>query len=191
MIRTNETFLNYIGQIYNQQQHTREEILIRTYERGDYLFFQQEKATEVMLIRSGFTKCFFEEENEKEYIIEFLGKGEIIGDIEYLRKINGLCHIQALEDVEVYVLSYAFFASLLQSDFFINALLLDVCAERIVNTASRASYQQLHTIEYSLQQLLVLQEKQGISLSKENMAAYLGISVRSLNRSLKGIKEEK
>jgi len=63
-------------------------------------------------------------------------------------------------------------------------------ATRIVNTARRASYQQLYRIEYSLHQLVEMQKKQAITLSKEDIAAYLGISVRSLNRSLKQLKEE-
>lgn len=32
-----------------------------------------------MIVKEGITKCFFTEDNDKEYILEFLGKGEIIG----------------------------------------------------------------------------------------------------------------
>lgn len=190
MVRTNEILLQYIEKIDQQQINTAEAISVVTYEKGDYLFLQNEKASSVILIKSGVTKCFFEEENEKEYIIEFLGKGEIIGEIEYIRKIKGLCNIQALDTVEAYVLSYAFFRSLLKKDLALNELLIEVFAERIVNTARRASYQQLYTVEHSLYKLLALQKKQALALSKEDMAAYLGISVRSLNRSLKQVKEE-
>lgn len=190
MIRTNETFLHYIDELYHQQAYSHESIAIVTYAPGDYLFFQNENASTIVLIKSGVTKVFFEEENEKEYIVEFLGKGEVIGDIEYIRKIDGLCNVQALDTVEAYVLSYSFFEALLQRDTTLNALLLDAFAARIVNTARRASYQQLYTIEYSLHQLVEMQKKQAITLTKEDMAAYLGISVRSLNRSLKQLKEE-
>lgn len=72
-----------------------------------------------------------------------------------------------------------------KSDLKLNNLLLDVFAERIINTASRASYQQLYTIEHSLGKLLELQSKQEISISKEDMASYLGVTVRSLNRAFK------
>lgn len=107
----------------------------------------------IMLIKEGITKCFFTEENDKKYILEFLGGGEVIGEIEFDLKLNNL--------------------------------LLDVFAERIINTSSSASYQQLNTIEYSLSKLLELQSKQEISISKEDMASYLGITVRSLNRAFK------
>ncbi|EHQ41599.1 Crp/Fnr family transcriptional regulator [Myroides odoratus] len=189
MIRTNETFLHYLDELYLQHTYPSDAIAIVTFAPGDYLFLQNEKASHVLLIKQGVTKVFFEEENEKEYIVEFLGKGEIIGDIEYIRKIEGLCNVQALDVVETYVLSYTFFQSLLNKDSALYELLLDAFASRIVNTARRASYQQLYTIEYSLHQLVEMQKKQAITLSKEDMAAYLGISVRSLNRSLKQLKE--
>ncbi|MGG5507999.1 MULTISPECIES: Crp/Fnr family transcriptional regulator [unclassified Myroides] len=191
MIRTNETFLNYIDERYKQQLDTPDAIAIVTYAPGDYLFLQNESASSVLLIKRGVTKVFFEEENEKEYIVEFLGKGEVIGDIEYIRKIDALCNVQALDTVEVYVLSYPFFQSLLAKDSVLCELLLDAFAARIVNTARRASFQQLYTIEYSLHQLVEMQKKQDLTLSKEDMAAYLGISVRSLNRSLNQRKEER
>lgn len=190
MIRTNETFLQYVDELYHQQHYTHDAIAIVTYAPGDYLFIQDEKASSILLIKGGVTKVFFEEENEKEYIVEFLSKGEVIGDIEYIRKIDSLCNVQALDTVEAYVLSYSFFQSLLTKDSVLCELLLDSFAERIVNTAKRASYQQLYTIEYSLHQLVEMQKKQDLNLSKEDMAAYLGISVRSLNRSLNQLKDQ-
>jgi CRP-like cAMP-binding protein len=77
---------------------------------------------------------------------------------------------------------------LIKNDLALNHLLLDSFAERIINTSSRASYQQLYTVEHTLTQLLNMQSKQGIQISKEDMAAYLGITVRSLNRILKDLK---
>jgi CRP-like cAMP-binding protein len=66
---------------------------------------------------------------------------------------------------------------------------LDSFAKRIVDTASRASYQQLYTVGHSLNKLMDLQTKQNVTLSKEEMASYLGITVRSLNRAMKDLQE--
>ena len=90
-----------------------------------------------------------------------------------------------MTNVSVYAFSISYFKALLNNDLHLNALLLDAFAERIINTSSRASFQQLYTVEHSLSKLLELLSKQEITLSKEEMAAYLGISVRSLNRGLK------
>jgi CRP-like cAMP-binding protein len=45
--------------------------------------------------------------------------------------------------------------------------------------------QQLYTVEHAVKRLLELQTRQQLNFSKEDMAAYLGITLRSLNRALK------
>lgn len=189
MLRTNQSFLAYTEDLYNQQNR-KENIIIKRYQRGDRLLSQHEAAAKVMLIKEGITKCFFSEENDKEYILEFLGKGEIIGDIEVIRNRPCLCNVEALTDLSVYAFSIPYFRTLLQRDIILNDLLLNVFADRIINTSSRASFQQLYTVEHSLAKLMEMSYKQDIAISKEDMAAYLGISVRSLNRTIKSLKNK-
>lgn len=189
MLRTNQHFLDYIEQLYKAQRR-KEDIVVRAFSKGEKILVQNENPSKVMLIKEGVTKCFFTEENDKEYIVEFLGKGEIVGELEFLRNIACLCNIEAITAVEVYALSIPYFAELVKKDLKLNNLLLDVYASRIVHTASRASYQQLYTTEHSLTKLLELQSKQKIELSKEDMAAYLGITIRSLNRAMRALKEK-
>jgi CRP-like cAMP-binding protein len=188
MLRTNRSFLNYLEQLYEAQER-KEDIIVKSFPKGKRLLIQHENAAKIMLIKEGITKCFFTEDNDKEYIVEFLGKGEILGEIELIRKTSCLCSIEAMTDVRVYSISIPYFISLLKNDIALNNLLLEVFAERIVNTSSRASYQQLYTTEYTLTKLLELQAKQEIEISKEEKAAYLGITIRSLNRALKNLKD--
>lgn len=186
MLRTNYSFLSYLEQLYHRQQR-KEDIILKTFSKGSRLLIQNENVTKIMLIKEGITKCFFTEENEKEYILEFSGKGEILGEIELIRKIPCLCSIEALTEVTVYAISIPYFTSLLKNDIALNNLLLEVFAERIVNTSVRASYQQLYTTEYTLAKLLEMQSKQEIEISREDKAAYLGVTIRSLDRALKKI----
>lgn len=187
MVRTNQSFLNYIAHLYDSQQRN-DDIIVKSYFKGNKLLEQHENATKVILIKEGITKCYLTEENDKEYIIEFLGKGEIVGEIELLRKMPCLCSIQAITDVTVYAISIPYFNSLLGKDILLNNLLLQVFAERIINTSARASFQQLYTTEYSLSKLQDLQSKQKIEISKQEQAAYLGITIRSLNRAIKNLE---
>ncbi|WP_300599858.1 Crp/Fnr family transcriptional regulator [Niabella sp.] len=187
MLRTNQSFLAYLQQLYDRQQR-KEHIIQKTFAKGKKLMVQHGQASKVMLIKEGIVKCFFTEENDKDYIVEFLGKGEIIGEIEFFRNIPCLCTIEAITEVEVYALSIPYFSSLVKNDLMLNNLLLNVFAQRIVHTSSRASYQQLYTIAHSLSRLLNLQSEQAIDISKEDMAAYLGVTIRSLNRALKEVQ---
>jgi CRP-like cAMP-binding protein len=187
MLRTNHDFLLYTAQLYQSQQY-REGILVKTFAEGQTLLQQGEKAPRVMLLQSGITKCFFNEANDKEFIVEFLGKGEIIGEIEAIKNMPCLCNIKALTPVTVYAIAMPVFQTLLEKDTAFNRLLLETFANRIINTSTRASFQQSYTIEHTLSKLLELQEKQAMEISKEDMAAYLGITLRSLNRALKQLK---
>ncbi|WP_223608116.1 Crp/Fnr family transcriptional regulator [Chryseobacterium sp. OSA05B] len=186
MLRTNQLFLNYLKDLYEKQER-KEDIIIRSFSKGERILTQHENPSKIMLIKEGITKCFLVEENDKDYIVEFLGKGEIIGEIEQIRNIPCLCSIEALTDVTVYAVAIPYFKSLIKNDLSLNNLLLDAFAERIVNTSKRASYQQLYAAENTLAQLLELQKEESIEISKEDMAAYLGITVRSLNRTLKNL----
>jgi CRP-like cAMP-binding protein len=189
MLRTNNVFLGYIEQLYASQQR-KEEILIKEFSEGQLLLQQGQKAAKVYLIKEGITKCFFDEDGDKGFIVEFLGKGEVLGDIEVIKNITCLCNIQALTPVQVYAISIPFIRSLLEKDLSFNKLLLEAYAERIINTSTRASFQQLHTVEDTLGKLLEIQKAQGLDISKEDMAAYLGITIRSLNRALKKLKAD-
>ncbi|PUB34459.1 CRP-like cAMP-binding protein [Elizabethkingia sp. YR214] len=190
MLRTNQSFLAYTAQLYEEQQR-KEDIVIKNFPKGSKLLEQGEVPTRVMLIKEGITKCFVKEENDKDYILEFLGKGEIIGEIELLRNIPCLCSVEAVTDVSVFAFSIPYFRALLAKDLGLNNHLLDVFSERIVNTSTRASYQQLYTTEHSLLRLLELQSQLETPITKEDMAAYLGVSIRSLNRTLKQLEGHK
>ncbi|WEK70667.1 MAG: Crp/Fnr family transcriptional regulator [Candidatus Chryseobacterium colombiense] len=188
MLRTNQPFLDYLEKLYENQDH-KDNIVLKSFEKGEKILTQNEVSTKIMLIKSGITKCYFVEENDKEYIVEFLGKGEIIGEIEVIKNVPCLCSIEAITEVTVYSMTIPYFQSLIKNDLTLNNLLLDVFADRIFNTSSRASYQQLHTTEHTLSQLLEVKSKE-MKISKEDMAAYLGITVRSLNRAFKELKEK-
>jgi CRP/FNR family transcriptional regulator, anaerobic regulatory protein len=185
MLRTNYPFLEYIQELFGKQ--TTRNILVKTFKKGSQILVQNQPSSAVMLLKSGISKVFISEQNEKEYIFEFLGKGEIVGEIEVIRDINCLCTVQAMTDVEVFVIDENYFRGLLKSDLTLNNLLNDEFAQRIINTCQRASYQQLYTTEYNLSKLFKMLDKQNIGLSKEEMAAYLGVTIRSLNRALKSI----
>lgn len=187
MLRTNHSLLSFIGNLHEKQANI-EEVSLKIFPKGTFLLKQDGRSSKVFIIKEGITKCFFSEENGKDYIVEFLSEGEILGEIEVIKNINCLCSIEAITDVQVYAINITFFKQLLEKDLNFNKLLLDELAERVINTSSRASSQQLYTTEYGLKKMLDLQYKQRIVISKEDMAAYLGITLRSLNRALTNIK---
>lgn len=182
MFRTNDYLLSYVESLYASRDNDR--IFLQDFKAGHYLTKQDDKLSKVFIIKEGVVKCFFREDNDKDYIVEFLSSGEIIGEIEAIRSTACLCSVQALTPVTTYALTVPFFHHLLEKDLHLNKLLLYELSERIINTSSRAAFQQLFTLEHGVSKLLELQAKQRIEIVKEDMAAYLGVSIRSLNRIL-------
>lgn len=189
MLRTNTNLLRLIEQLYLDQTR-KEDIILRSFSKGDRLLEQGHKTEKVFIIKDGLVKCYMTEDNDKKFLFEFLGKGEVTGEIEAIKQQDCLCSIEALGPVTAFALSAPFFLSLIDKDHQISKILLFELADRIWNTSSRASYQQLYSLEHALSRLLKLQETEKINLSKEDMAAYLGISIRSLNRTLKQLKNQ-
>ncbi|GGI21917.1 Crp/Fnr family transcriptional regulator [Pedobacter mendelii] len=187
MLRTNLTFLTFIERFYaenNQQKN----INLKSFPAGFRFIAQGEKIRNIYIIKDGITKCFISEENGKNFIIEFLGKGEVVGELEAIKKIDCLCNVEAISEVTAYAIPDHFFLKLTEENTEFTKILLQELSTRIIQTSSRASFQQLYTLEYGLMKLLKLQKDENISVSKEDMAAYLGISVRSFNRTLKQLK---
>lgn len=189
MLRTNPTFLSFIADFYNREE-AQKNILLKSFPSGFRFIEQGEKIRNIYIIKEGITKCFISEENGKDFIIEFLGKGEVVGELEVLKKIDCLCNIETLSEVTVYSIPDHFFLKLIRENIEFTEILLQELSTRIIQTSTRASFQQLYTLEYGLMKLLKLQAEENINVSKEDMAAYLGISVRSFNRTLRQLESK-
>jgi CRP-like cAMP-binding protein len=165
-------------------------IVIKSFTPGTRFIKQGENIHHVYIIKDGITKCYRTEDNGKDLIFEFLGKGEITGELETIRNTACLCNIEAITAVTAYTIPRDLFSRLIQTDTALNGILLEELATRIDQTCIRASYQQVYPIEYGLLRLLMLQEEQQVFFSKKDMADYLAITVRSFNRTIKQLREK-
>ncbi|QPH38995.1 Crp/Fnr family transcriptional regulator [Pedobacter endophyticus] len=189
MLRTNLAFLSFIEKLHSEQPDSG--ILVKSFSPGTRFINQGDKIANVYIVKDGITKCFISEENGKDFIIEFLGKGEIAGELEAIKKIDCLCNVETISEVTVYAIPNRIFMSLTDTNPAFTQMLMQELATRIIQTSSRASFQQLYALEYGVLKLLKLQTEAQISIAKEDMAAYLGISLRSFNRTLKQLIDKK
>ncbi|RXG25438.1 Crp/Fnr family transcriptional regulator [Leeuwenhoekiella marinoflava] len=189
MFRENLNFLNVVQELYAKDK-AEAGIALAAFEPDDFLMTQASLARHVYIIQSGVCKVTLEEENGKAYILDFLSTGELLGELEVIRDEPRLCSVQALGEVVAYKMTKAYFMQQLQKDLKLNSMLLEAFAERITNTSKKASFQKLYAVEDMLKKVMALQESTAVNISKADLSAYLGISVRSLNRSLKRLQEE-
>ncbi|MCX2573045.1 Crp/Fnr family transcriptional regulator [Pedobacter sandarakinus] len=189
MLRTNLEFLHFIEKYITE--HEAGKISIKHLAPKTRFINQGEKIRDIFIIKEGITKCFISEENGKDFIIEFLGKGEVVGELEALKDISCLCNVESISDVTVYAVPKDLFLQLIAENNHFTNILLQELSTRIIQTSSRASFQQSYTLAFGLPKLLQLQQEANFEISKEDMAAYLGISIRSFNRTLKLLMEKK
>ncbi len=183
MIRKSPIFLQILDKVISEGA-PRESISIQEFPPKKRLLEQDRNTRNVFVIRSGIGKCFIAEENGKEYILEFLGEGEILGEIEAIRRTAGMAMVESLTSLCVFKIEKTYFLQLLKTDAAFNQAVLELMATRLANTAMRASRQQLYTLSYNLSQLLKILQQEKIVFTKKDLSGYLGISIRSLNRLL-------
>lgn len=184
MIRKRPTILRIIDELAGDGQ-AGQTILVRNFHRGHLLIGQGAAITNVFFIRSGIVKCSFAEDNGKEFILEFLGEGEVLGELEAITKATAMSSVRAISDLSVYMLDKTTFLDLLRRNEAFNREVLELMAVRLTDTAIRSARQQLNPLEHNLTQLLAALEHEKLPCTKQEMADYLGITLRSLNRLLK------
>lgn len=184
MIRKNEQLLTFITQ-FAEKPDAAGAIVLRNLDAGGRLIHQGEASRNVYIIKSGVAKCLFTEENGKEYILAFLGEGEILGEIEAIRKLPTICSIEALTPLCIYKISNVQFLHYLETIPEFSRILLELMAIRLSDISLKGARQQLQPISELLPALQSALKAQNIEFTKKDLSEYLGITLRSLNRALK------
>ncbi len=182
MIRVNCTFLDYIVKLKLSDSNS----LITEHKAvvGEKIITQKTNVQSVYLIKDGLAKCYLTEETGNDFIQEFFGAGEVFGEIELITNEFSFCTIEALVPTIYFRIPKKTFDNLIKEDAIFNTFLLELLASKIRYTALRHSYNQSHTIEEKLRSLLNELPDLFKKIAKNDIANYLGITVRSLNRVL-------
>ena len=189
MIRTNKELFNYItkliesGSASSFSEHhfaPLEDILIE----GKNVF-------SVYILKSGIVKCYLTTDTGNTFIQEFFGEGELFGELELMDDSYSYCTIKALDNVTVYKIQKSDFLQLLNQDEKFNKLFINALISKLKYKATRHSYNQSHTIEDKLTRLKMKFPEMEKVISKRDIADYLGITLRALNRTMKTVSEGK
>lgn len=185
MIRKNPVILRIVNELVAGGQ-LGQAILQRQFPKGHSLFEQGAATANVYFIRSGIVKCSFAEDRDKEYILEFMGEGEVLGEIEAICRTPVMSTVRSISELSVYMMDKTSFLDLLSRHAAFNFAIMELLAVRVSNTATRSARQQLNTLEHNLANLLAVLESERLPCTKQELADYLGITLRSLNRLWKG-----
>ncbi|MGS2764464.1 Crp/Fnr family transcriptional regulator [Sinomicrobium sp. M5D2P9] len=187
MIRTNRELLRYITKIDNTEPGC---IVMESYHRKEQIIGQGKKVFSVYIVKKGMVKCYLTEDNGKDFIQEFFGEGEIFGEIEVLNDTLSFCAVEAVTGMEVYKIPKEYFIKLLNEDADFNSFIMKSLATKVHYKALRHSHNQLHAIEDNLFRLKKQFPQLLDIIPKRDIANYLGITLRSLNRVISELGTE-
>ena len=185
MIRTDIDFLTYIKTLSQKYPNY---FLLESYNSKEVILEQNKRYQSLFIIKSGITKCYLSDENGKDFIQEFLGEGMEFGELEVFSGNLSFCSIEAISRVEVYKISHKHYNELLENDSIFNRLVIKAMAIKIGYKAPRHSFQQSYSIEENIIKLKKSYPDYNTIFSKNDIANYLGITLRSLNRTLNNLK---
>lgn len=188
MIKTNNEFLNYLVEFNRLEPNNGiTEIAFNSSER---IIEQKRNVHSVFIIKSGIAKCYLTEDTGKDFIQGFLGKGQIFGELELLNTNLSFCAIEAITDMVLFKIPSDHFDDLLEKNKKFNRQILKLLASKIRFTALRSSYQQSHSSLNNFIRLKEMVPELIEKISKRDISNYLGITERSLNRTLNSLKEK-
>lgn len=181
MIRINTDLVAYLKRVLTEDH----DIAEVKFDPDEIVLKERKTLRSVYVIKEGIAKCYLTEDTGKDFIQEFFGSGEIFGEVEMLHDDLSFCTIQAITELMVYKIPFSTFGHLLENDKKFNRLILKGLASKIKYKAIRHAFNQSHAIEVNLQRLEKEMPNLHQMVSKRDIANYLGVTERSLNRILK------
>ncbi|OUS02855.1 hypothetical protein A9Q86_02060 [Flavobacteriales bacterium 33_180_T64] len=185
MIRKDIDFLTYIELLYKKFP---DYFILEQYHSKALILKQDKRYHSLYIIKEGISKCYISDENGKDFIQEFLGEGMEFGELEVFSGNLSFCSIEAITKVDVYKISHQHYNELLENDPVFNRFVIKAMANKIGYKAPRHSFQQSYSIEKNILKLKESHPDFDKIFSKNDIANYLGITTRSLNRTLNSLK---
>ncbi|WP_425446266.1 Crp/Fnr family transcriptional regulator [Dethiothermospora halolimnae] len=176
-------------------------IVRRTYKKGQIICFEGDISDKLYVINKGKIKIFKYTKEGKEQILYILSEGDFIGDLSLLKEEELKFNAEALEDVNMCILTKRDFDNILKSNPEIALKILEVVHDRIVKLENLIQSLSTKDIEARIASLLISFIKDfgvnkkdrlelNIPLSREDMANYIGVTRETISRKLSNLQSE-
>jgi CRP/FNR family cyclic AMP-dependent transcriptional regulator len=109
----------------------------RTYQKGEYIYLQEEEADKIYFLFSGRVKIGTYAESGKEVTKTILGKGEVFGELSMVGAEKRRDFAQAMEDAVVCIISLDQMKDLLRDHSGLNLFLMRIMGSRVLQMEKR------------------------------------------------------
>ncbi len=191
------SFLNDIKN--NSLQSLSDNYEIETYHRKQNLYTEGKRPRFLFYLVNGKIKSYKTNEYGKEYICDLYIAGDFIGYHALLREINYEDSAMVLEDAEVMQIKKEDFLKIIHKDMSIASAFIRIMSNNVKEKEDRLlslAYSSLR--KRTANALIEIQNKfsqenknESITISREDIARYVGTATESLIRTLSDFKSEK
>lgn len=176
-------------------------IIRRKYKKGQIVFFEGDVSDKFYIINGGKIKIFKYTKEGKEQILYILSEGDFIGYLSLLKKGKFDFNAEALEDVNVCMLTKDDFDKLVKKTPEISLRILENLHDRLVSLENLVQTLSTKDIETRIAGILInfakefgREDAKGIviemPLSREEMANYIGVTRETMSRKLSSMEDD-
>ena len=172
---------------------------ITRYARGETIYRRGDAGDTMMVIMSGRVKITNVTAEAKEVILNFLGRGDVNGEIAVLDGRERTANAVALEDTEALVLYRRDLLPLLMADPQSMLEVITILCDKIRTTSALVEDNSLQMQGRTASGLHRLADQHGrktpsgvmidLKLSQRDLGSYLGLSRENVSRQLKDLRE--
>ncbi|WP_421894459.1 Crp/Fnr family transcriptional regulator [Marinoscillum sp.] len=182
MIRENPALLRYLSELHLANGP----VTASDFPPKTEIIGQEKNVKAAFIITSGIAKCYLRENNGRIFVQEFFGPGELFGEVELIRQSLSFSCIEGITQLSAFRIGQDDFHTLLHADSRFNTLILQSLANKVRYKALRHAHNQSHPAADNLVRLQQTFPDLFHTIPKQDLADYLGITLRSLNRILRG-----
>lgn len=172
---------------------------IETYHKKQHLYTQGKRPRFLYYLVNGKVKGYKTNEDGKEYISDLYNSGDFIGYNPLIREINYEDSAMALEDAEVLQIPREDFLKMIYTDMNIASAFIRIMSNNVKEKEERLLQIAYGSLRKRIAKALIeIQNKfsgenpqDSISISREDIAHYVGTATESLIRTLSDFKAEK
>lgn len=172
---------------------------IETYQKKQSLYTEGKRPRFLFYVINGKIKSYKTNEDGKEYICDLYNSGDFIGYNALIQEINYEDSAMVLEDSEIMQISREDFLKMIHTDMNIASAFIRIMSNNMKEKEDRMLSLAYSSLRKRIAKALVeIQNKFGesrsgepISMSREDIAQYVGTATESLIRTLSDFKSEK
>lgn len=165
----------------------------RLLKKKDLLFEEGDHPRFLYFVNSGKLKLFKTNEEGKEYILQIIGKGEFIGQVDILKKQNHQSSASALEETSVSLIPKEDFNTLINQDRDVSAQVIKMIANDVAEKEEQLLNLAYNSVRKRVADALLLlnqEEGQVIHILRDDLARIVGTAKESVIRMLTDFKED-